>query len=147
VSALPPFAAAIRRRLLAKGLTIRPTCEGCRREVDPRDLQAGLCRPCKSERDEASAYFEQALNATLSHEPSAPDYPIFGGPEAERPFLVEDDEDYWTRQQRLAEDQQAHDAAEDWDRNAEAEKDAMEAGDVAATDTAERQNDGEEGPF
>ena len=39
-------------------------------------------------------------------------------------------EDYWTRQQRLAEDAQAHEAAEEWDRNAEAEKNAMETGDV-----------------
>ncbi len=54
-----PNVAALRRALLAKGLTLKPTCEACRREVEPRDLAAGLCPPCKRSHDEASEWFQK----------------------------------------------------------------------------------------
>jgi hypothetical protein len=44
-------------------------------------------------RAEASAYFQRLNDETDANEPRATEYPIFGGPEAERPFLPSDDEE------------------------------------------------------
>jgi hypothetical protein len=98
---LSPFAAKLRRELLAKGLTLKPTCEACGREVEPKAIQADLCPNCKAERDEAAVYFQRLADETDWPILPQPEFPIFGGPEAGRPFLP-DDEDHWTEQQRLA---------------------------------------------
>ena len=91
---LPAFAAAVRRRLLARpGITARPTCEACRAEVDPKAIQAGLCPSCKAERDEAATYFQRLNDETDWPVLPAPGYPMFDCPEAARPFLPDDAED------------------------------------------------------
>ena len=112
---LSPFPAKLRRALLAKGFTVLPTCEMCQREVPPEAIQAGLCPNCKVERDEASAYWQAQLDATLADVPSSPSEPMFGSAEAGKPFLP-DDEEYWTEQQRLADNYLAAEAEKDESR-------------------------------
>ena len=90
---LPAFAAALRRRLLAKGLTRLPTCEMCQREVPPKAIQADLCPSCKAERDEAAIYFQRLNDETDWPVLPAPEYPMLGSEEAGRPFLPDDAED------------------------------------------------------
>lgn len=86
MSARPsPFAAKLRRALLAKGLTLKPTCEACGYEVDPKAIQAGLCPNCKAERDAAAVHFQQLNDETDWPVLHTPEYPIFGHDDG-RPF-------------------------------------------------------------
>ncbi len=93
MSYLTPDFRAFRRRLLAQpGITPLPTCAACQRQVQPKDFGREYCRRCEAERAEASVYFQAQLDATLNPEPPTPEFPIFGGPEAARPFLPSDED-------------------------------------------------------
>jgi hypothetical protein len=86
MSARPsPFAARLRRELLAKGLTLKPTCEACGREVEPTQMRGTFCPSCKAERDEVSAYFQRLNDETDWPVLPAPAYPMFDHDDG-RPF-------------------------------------------------------------
>ena len=91
---LPAFAAAVRRRLLARpGITALPVCGACGRQVQPRHFGKEFCQSCESERLEASEYFQRLNDETDWPVLPAPGYPMFDCPEAARPFLPDDAED------------------------------------------------------
>ncbi len=84
--------AAFRRRLLAEpGITPRPVCGACRREVEPRDFGREYCQPCEAERAEVSAYWQAQIEATQADEPVPPSEPMFDSEDAAKPFLPEDE--------------------------------------------------------
>ena len=91
------FVERLRRELLQRpGFTRLPVCGACGRETEPRNFGREHCKRCELERAEASVYFHGLLDATLADaladEPSPPAEPMFGSAEAERPFLIEDEE-------------------------------------------------------
>ena len=129
--------ARLRHKLLAQpGITPLPVCPWCGKQVPAKAWGHEACRVCELDRAAVSEAWEAERWAEANPGASfpVPAEPMFGSDDAAKPFLP-DDEDYWTEQQRLAEDRIAHEAAEEWDRNEVAEHAANEP------------TEGEEGPF
>ncbi len=90
---LRAISAAFRRKLLAQpSISALPVCGACGRETEPRNFGRQYCKPCEAERAAVSAEWDREQWA-LTH-PNAsfprPADPMFGGAEAEKPFLADD---------------------------------------------------------
>jgi hypothetical protein len=89
-----PLAARLRRELLQRpGFTRLPVCGACQRQVQPRDFGREHCKAGEAARAQVSAAWERE-QWSLTH-PNAsfslPAEPMLGGPEADEPFLLEED--------------------------------------------------------
>lgn len=66
MSALPRFAAVLRRKLLAQpGITALPVCGACGAETTARNWGREFCRACEAERAEVSAEWDAQRDAEI----------------------------------------------------------------------------------
>jgi hypothetical protein len=93
VSALPVFAAALRRKLLSlPGYTSLPVCPRCAKQVPVAAFGTEACKACEAERARVSEEWDAQRDQDIgvNYYRPAPEFPIYGSAEAARPFLPDD---------------------------------------------------------
>lgn len=91
---LPAFAAALRRKLLARPeYTPLPTCGACQRQVQPKDFGREYCKACEAERAAISEEWDAMRDAEVGAGPAVQHPPMYDCPDAAMPFLPDDEDE------------------------------------------------------